>query len=89
MNASAEPHALPDYSQGALDALPPAITLKVANELLSLSRNTGYRLAAAGRYPCQVLRVGGEYRVIKADLLRVLGIQAAQVRSEQVEDQAA
>ncbi|MCX4745983.1 helix-turn-helix domain-containing protein [Kitasatospora sp. NBC_01287] len=57
--------------------LPPAIRLSVANELLSISRSTGYRLARTGQYPCDVLQLGAEYRVRKAELQRFLLVNDA------------
>ncbi|MFI9787902.1 hypothetical protein ACIHEI_30995 [Kitasatospora sp. NPDC051984] len=60
------------YSPEALAALPPAIPLSIANELLSLSRTAGYRMVREGRYPVTVVEVGGNYRVITADLLHFL-----------------
>lgn len=57
------------FSPEALAALPPAIPLSTANELLSIGRTVGYRMAREGRYPCTVVEVGGSYRVITADLL--------------------
>ena len=53
-------------------SLPPAIRLSDANEMLSLSRTTGYKLARTGQYPCSVLRMGAEYRVRKHELQRLL-----------------
>ncbi|WP_442788549.1 hypothetical protein [Kitasatospora sp. YST-16] len=55
-------------------SLPPAIRLSEANDLLSLSRTTGYKLARNGQYPCHVLRLGVEYRVRKHELQRLLRI---------------
>jgi predicted DNA-binding transcriptional regulator AlpA len=55
-------------------SLPPAIRLPDANDLISLSRTTGYRLARSGLYPCSVLRVGSEYRVRKYELQRLLQV---------------
>ncbi|GAA3006416.1 hypothetical protein GCM10010519_42490 [Streptomyces lactacystinicus] len=60
------------YSPEALAALPPAIPLSVANELLSLGRTVGYRMVREGRYPVTVVEVGGNYRVITEDLLHFL-----------------
>ncbi|GAB3113503.1 hypothetical protein GCM10027160_17600 [Streptomyces calidiresistens] len=56
-------------------ALPAAIDLDTANRALSIGRSTGYALAKRGRYPVKVLRLGNAYRVITADLLRVLAIE--------------
>lgn len=55
-------------------ALPAAVDLEPANRALSLSRTTGYDLAKRGRYPCTVLRLGNAYRVVTADLLKLLHI---------------
>lgn len=67
---------LPDLSlRRRMASLPPAIRLTDANELLSLSRTTGYRLARTGQYPCAVLRVGSEYRVRKHELQRFLQVR--------------
>ncbi|MDO0936769.1 hypothetical protein QQY66_35535 [Streptomyces sp. DG2A-72] len=48
------------------------VHLETANRALSLSRTTGYDLAKRGRYPCTVLRLGNAYRVVTADLLKLL-----------------
>ncbi|MFJ1795370.1 helix-turn-helix transcriptional regulator [Kitasatospora griseola] len=67
---------LPDLAiRQRIASLPPAIRLPDANELLSLSRTTGYKLARAGQYPCSVLRVGSEYRVRKHELQRLLQVR--------------
>ncbi|MFI6153981.1 hypothetical protein ACIBCA_14950 [Kitasatospora sp. NPDC051170] len=57
--------------------LPAAIDLDTANRAIGLGRSKGYELASLGAYPCRVLRLGKKYRVITADLLRLLGIEAA------------
>ena len=57
-------------------ALPAAIDLDTANRALSIGRSTGYALAKRGQYPVKILRLGNAYRVITADLLRVLSIDA-------------
>ncbi|MER5348939.1 hypothetical protein ABT093_01175 [Kitasatospora sp. NPDC002551] len=58
-------------------ALPVAIDLDTANRAIGLGRSKGYELARLGDYPCRVLRLGKKYRVITADLLRLLGIEDA------------
>ncbi|MEU4297444.1 MULTISPECIES: hypothetical protein [Kitasatospora] len=55
-------------------ALPAAIDLDTANRAIGLGRSKGYELARRDAYPCRVLRLGKKYRVITADLLRLLGI---------------
>jgi hypothetical protein len=70
-------------SRAELIELPAAIDLDTANRALGLGRSKGYELARRDLYPCRVLRLGKKYRVITADLLRVLGITAAATDSGQ------
>ncbi|MEV6904621.1 helix-turn-helix domain-containing protein [Amycolatopsis sp. NPDC051372] len=46
-----------------------------AARALRIGRTTAYALASSGSFPCTVLRVGGEYRVPTAGLLRALGLE--------------
>ncbi|MEY9956785.1 hypothetical protein [Streptacidiphilus sp. MAP5-52] len=62
------------YSVEALRAHPPAMPLSDANRILALTRSTAYRLIAEGNYPCELIRVGGVYRVLTSELLRLLEI---------------
>lgn len=59
-----------------LDGVPVAPTLDVetAGRLFGIGRTTAYALARAGEFPCELIRVGRAYRVVTADLLRVLNI---------------
>ncbi|MGN5634277.1 hypothetical protein [Streptomyces sp. AC154] len=57
--------------------MPPAVSLQTANRILSLGRSTGYGLAKRGEYPCKVLKVGNAYRVMTADLQRLLALEEA------------
>lgn len=68
--------ALRGLTRDELLALPAAVDLETANRALSLSRTTGYALAKRGQYPCTVLRLGNAYRVVTADLLKLLHIDA-------------
>jgi hypothetical protein len=43
-----------------------------AGSWLGLGRTTSYTLATSGRFPVEVLRVGGRYMVRTADLRRYL-----------------
>lgn len=54
--------------------LPVMVRLDDSNRALGLSRTIGYTLARTGEYPVRVLRLGNQYRVARADLLRILGI---------------
>jgi hypothetical protein len=62
---------------GELLALPVTVNLETANQALGIGRSTGYALAKTGEYPAKVLRVGNSYRVVTADLLRLLGVGEA------------
>ncbi|WP_224348724.1 hypothetical protein [Streptomyces olivaceus] len=59
----------------ALMALPPTVALETANKVLSIGRSTGYGLAKRGEYPCKVLKLGNAYRVVTADLQRLVGVE--------------
>ncbi|MEU6405459.1 hypothetical protein [Streptomyces sp. NPDC046985] len=66
-------------------ALPAVIDLDTSNRALMIGRSTGYGLAKRGEYPVKVLRLGNAYRVVTADLLRLLGLerpQEGQVRGD-------
>ncbi|MGA4540904.1 hypothetical protein ACPA54_12995 [Uniformispora flossi] len=55
-----------------LRSLPTVVKLDVANRAFGLSRSKGYELAKLDDYPCRVLRVGRAYRVVTADMVRIL-----------------
>ncbi|MDH6577555.1 hypothetical protein [Kitasatospora sp. MAP5-34] len=71
--------AVQGMGRAELLALPAAIDLDTANRAIGLGRSKGYELARRDLYPCRVLRLGKKYRVITADLLRLLGIEDAVV----------
>ncbi|QXE39562.1 hypothetical protein KQY30_33590 [Streptomyces sp. GMY02] len=48
-------------------------------------RSTGYGLAKQGEYPVRVLRLGNAYRVVTADLLKLLGLERQQPEGDQIE----
>jgi hypothetical protein len=54
--------------------LPPTTTVPVACELLGIGRRNGYQLVRDGAFPVKVIPLGGTYRVVTAELLRLLGI---------------
>ncbi|MGW4731871.1 helix-turn-helix transcriptional regulator [Streptomyces shenzhenensis] len=58
-----------------LMSLPPTISVELAGRAFGVGRDTAYKLVRAGEFPCQVVRAGRRYRVVTADLRRVLGIQ--------------
>lgn len=55
-------------------ALPVMVNLETSNRAFGLGRTKGFSLAKRGDYPCTVLRIGKEYRVRRADLLKALGV---------------
>jgi hypothetical protein len=66
-------------SQEELEALAVSFNLPVANRAYGIGDTLGYALAKRGEYPCRVLKIGGQYRVTRADLLRSLGVEATAV----------
>ncbi|URN14335.1 helix-turn-helix domain-containing protein [Streptomyces radiopugnans] len=56
-------------------ALPAAVDIPTAGRALNLGRTLAYDLAKRGEFPCKVLRIGNAYRVRRADLLDLLGIE--------------
>lgn len=55
-------------------ALPPALDLTAAAELLGISRTAGYELVRSGAWPTPVLRLGCRIKIPTQPLLRLLGI---------------
>lgn len=60
-----------------LRALPASITPEQGFRAIGLGRTKGYALLRNGEFPARVLRIGGSYRIVTADLLRVLGVEPA------------
>ena len=52
----------------------PTTDIATAAEVLGIGRTTAYRLALQGDFPCKVIRVGRRYRVVTADLRRLLEV---------------
>lgn len=48
------------------------VDLETGNRAFGIGRSLGYKLAREGRYPCRIIRAGTAYRIVTADLLRVL-----------------
>ncbi|MFI9466813.1 helix-turn-helix domain-containing protein [Streptomyces sp. NPDC052492] len=55
--------------------LPAVVDLVTAGRALGIGRTLAYDLARRGDLPVPVLRLGNAYRVRRADLLAVLGIE--------------
>ncbi|MEU0058493.1 DNA-binding protein [Streptomyces sp. NPDC006334] len=60
---------------GELLALPATIDVATAGRAFGIGRTTSYQLARADQFPCKVVRAGRAFRVVTADLHRVLGVQ--------------
>lgn len=58
-------------------SLPTAFDVVTAGRALSIGESKARELARKGEFPVRLLRVGREYRVTRADLFRVLGIETA------------
>ncbi|WP_153535379.1 hypothetical protein [Actinomadura macrotermitis] len=63
-------------SQEELLALPTTTSIEIAARAIGLGRTRAYELARSGDFPCKVIRVGTSYRVVTADLRRLLGVEA-------------
>jgi hypothetical protein len=65
-------------------ALPVSFGLTTAARALGIGKGTAYALAAAGTFPCPVLRAGNRYLVTRPNLFQTLGLDSAAVaaRSE-------
>lgn len=55
--------------------LPPTTDVETAGKAFGMGRTKAYELVRADKFPCRVIPAGRTYRVVTADLLRVLGIQ--------------
>ncbi|MET9493498.1 helix-turn-helix domain-containing protein [Streptomyces sp. NPDC006552] len=55
--------------------LPLVVDLRTAAQALGLCSATAYKLIHEGTFPCRFLRLGWQYRIPTADLLRALGIE--------------
>lgn len=62
-------------SRAELLALPPAIDIRTAARQINIGEAKGYRMAKDGTFPIPVLRIGGRWRVVTEDLLKLLGIE--------------
>jgi hypothetical protein len=51
---------------------PVTVDIPKACPPLNISKSHGYALAAAGLFPCRVIKIGRRYRVVTADLIALL-----------------
>ncbi|WP_323184183.1 MULTISPECIES: hypothetical protein [unclassified Streptomyces] len=54
--------------------LPPTVDIETGGKAFGMGRTKAYELARNEKFPCQVVKAGGAYRVVTADLLRVLAV---------------
>jgi len=59
---------------GDLLNLPPTTDIETGGRAFGIGRTKAYELARKGTFPCRVVKAGRTYRVVTADLLRVLGV---------------
>lgn len=57
-----------------LRGLSPALDLVTAAKALGIGRTTAYSLARDDEFPCRLIKVGSQYKVPTAELLRLLGL---------------
>lgn len=58
-------------------ALPASCSMPQASRALGFSASKGRQLAAAGDFPCRVVRVGSDWKVPRTGIFSVLGIEIA------------
>ena len=58
-------------------ALPVVVDLRTAARAFGLGQDKAYTLAKRGEFPCRVERWGYEYKILRADLFRELGLDPA------------
>ncbi|WP_280422562.1 helix-turn-helix transcriptional regulator [Nocardia carnea] len=59
------------------DLSAPTVDLHTAADVLGIGRSTAYKLASAGDFPAKVIRAGRRYRVVSADLRRLISVDDA------------
>jgi hypothetical protein len=79
-------HEVRGLTGDELLGLPAVIDLDTANRALMIGRSTGYGLARQGDYPVRVLRLGNAYRVVTADLLKLLGLERQPAVASRTDD---
>ncbi|MFE2261924.1 helix-turn-helix domain-containing protein [Streptomyces griseosporeus] len=55
--------------------LPLSVDLRTAARAFAVCPATAYRLIHSGRFPCRVFRIGHQYRIPTASLMRALDIE--------------
>jgi hypothetical protein len=75
--------AAPGAPRRTNDLRPLAVTMPAACRELGISVSLGYELAAAGTFPCRIIRAGRRIVVPRAELDRLLGIAEDQRNDSQ------
>ncbi len=70
-----------------LHVLPTVVDLMTAARALGIGRTKAYQLAHTDQFPCRIIRVGTNYHIPTADLLKVLGITSIPLPRSNTEDQ--
>jgi hypothetical protein len=65
--------------------LPLSVDLRTAARAFAVCPATAYRLIHLDRFPCRVVRVGHQYRIPTASLMRALGIENLPVYATDIE----
>lgn len=65
--------------------LPLSVDLKTAARAFAVCPATAYRLIHLDRFPCRVVRLGHQYRIPTASLMRALGVENLPVYAADVE----
>ncbi|MET7809723.1 helix-turn-helix domain-containing protein [Streptomyces sp. NPDC005395] len=71
------PEAPAAFTTADLLALPPTVDVETAGRAFGVGRTVAYQLVRAGTFPCKVIKTGRQYRVVTADLQRVLQVPEA------------
>lgn len=66
-------------------ALPASTDLETGGRCFGLGRTKAYELARSGEFPIPVLRLGSQWRLMRADIMAALGIAEESVEREQAE----
>lgn len=69
-----------------LHALPTVVDLMTAARALGIGRSKAYQLAHDGQFPVRIIRIGTNYHIPTADLLKVLGVMSVPLPRGTTED---
>lgn len=55
---------------------PPTVDVPLAGAALGISYTHSYKLVRNGEFPVKVIKAGGSYRVVTAELVKLLGLSS-------------